>query len=122
MSATTRKAGKRSQNGAVPATQTGSVGEAGEVLTLTEAAAYLRVGDDEVLRLANLHELPGRQIGGEWRFLKAGLQDWLRTPPLRSGKEALLALAGAWQHDPDVEQIVREAHRRRGRPAAERDE
>jgi excisionase family DNA binding protein len=122
MSATTRKAGKRSQNGAVPAIQTGSAGESSEVLTLSEAAAYLRVADDEVLRLANLQELPGRQIGGEWRFLKAGLQDWLRTPPPRSGKDALLALAGAWQDDPDVEPIVRDALQRRGRPVAERDE
>src|SRR5689334_14911908 len=122
MSATTRTAGKRSPSDSMHATTTGAEGGPNEVLTLSEAAAYLRVADEEVLRLASLHELPGRQIGGEWRFLKAGLQDWLRTPPPRSGKEALLALAGAWQDDPDVEQIVRDAHRRRGRAVTDREE
>jgi excisionase family DNA binding protein len=119
MSAISRKSGKRSQSVSIP---TSAVGSAGEVLTLSEAAAYLRVGADEVLRLATLHELPGRPIGGEWRFLKAALQDWLRTPPRKSDKEALLALAGAWKDDADVEQMVRNAHKRRGRPGAERDE
>jgi len=42
-----------------------------------------------------------------------------RTSARKSGKEAFLALAGAWKDDPDIEEIVREAHRRRGRPIAE---
>jgi len=87
-----------------------------DVLTLSEAAAYLRVAEGDVLRQAQMQDLPGRQIGNEWRFLRAGLQDWLRTFGRKSGKEALLALAGAWKDDPDIEEIVREAHRRRGRP------
>jgi excisionase family DNA binding protein len=90
-----------------------------DVLTLSEAATYLRVAEADVLRLANLNELPGRRIGGGWRFLKAGLQDWLRTPPKKTGKEALLALAGAWKDDPDIEEIVRQAHQRRGRQVSE---
>jgi hypothetical protein len=120
MSATSRQAGKRSQNGPVHAIPTGPT--APEVLTLSEAALYLRSAEEEVLRLANLHELAGREIGGEWRFLKASLQDWLRTPPRRLGKEAFLALAGAWRDDSDVEPLVRDAHQRRGRPRAEREE
>lgn len=91
-----------------------------EVLTLREAAAYLRVAEEDVLRLAQVQDLPGRQIRNEWRFLKAGLQDWLRTPRRPSGKEALLALAGAWEDDPDIDDIVQEAQRRRGRQDAER--
>ena len=58
-------------------------------------------------------------ISSEWRFLKAALQDWLRAPARKSGKQALLALAGAWKDDPDIEEIVRQAQRRRGRPSAE---
>jgi excisionase family DNA binding protein len=114
MSATKGKPGNRSRNGPVP-----EAGLVDEVLTLSEAAAYLRVAEEDVLRLANLQEVPGRRIGTEWRFLKAGLRDWLRTPSRRTGKEALLALAGVWKDDPDIEEIVREAHRRRGRPLAE---
>jgi excisionase family DNA binding protein len=90
-----------------------------EVLSLSEAAAYMRVAEEDVLRLAHLQELPGCQIGNEWGFLKAGLQDWFRTPARKSGKDALLAVAGTWKDDPDIEEIVQQAHRRRGRPIAE---
>jgi excisionase family DNA binding protein len=119
MSATPRKSGKHSPDGSLSAKATHVVGDANEVLTLSEAAAYLRVAEEEVLRLATAQELPGRRIGGDWRFLKGGLQDWLRAASRRSGKDAVLALAGAWHDDPDVEQMVRQAHRRRGRPVAD---
>jgi excisionase family DNA binding protein len=55
----------RSNNGTPPSR---------DVLTLAEAAASLRVADDEVLRTIAAQGLPGRQFGTEWRFLKAGLQ------------------------------------------------
>ena len=63
--------------------------------------------------------MSSKPFTNEWRFLKMGLQDWLRTPVRQSGKDALLALAGAWKDDPDIDAIVREAHRRRGRPIPE---
>src|SRR5437016_1716786 len=40
-----------------------------EILTLPEAAAYLRVGEQDVLRMVHDQGLPGRQVGTEWRFL-----------------------------------------------------
>jgi excisionase family DNA binding protein len=120
MSATKSKAGSRPQIRSIPGgTGTESVDQSIEVLTLSEAAAYLRVSAKDVLRLANRRELPGRQIGKEWRFLKAALRDWLRPTEQVSGKEAFLAFAGAWKDDPDIEEIVRDAHRRRGRPMME---
>jgi excisionase family DNA binding protein len=122
MPSTKRKPGNQRQNGSVPETSNSFVDPSIEVLTVSEAAAYLRVAVEEVLSLAQRHELPGRQIGSEWRFLKAGLQDWLRTSTQRSGKEAMLALAGVWKGDPDIESIVQEAHRRRGRPIPENEE
>jgi excisionase family DNA binding protein len=115
MPATKGQGGKGPQNGPVAGTGQEFVDRSDEVLTLSEAAAYLRLAEADVVRLAHLQELPGRQIGNEWRFLKAGLQDWLRTPSRKSGREAFLALAGAWKDDPDIEAIVREAYRRRGR-------
>ena len=115
----TSKVGKRPQNGSIPVATSGSLSESIDVLNLSEAATYLRVAEADVLRLANLQELPGRQLSGEWRFLKAGVQDWLRTPPRKSGKDALLALASVWKDDPDIDEIVRQAHRRRGRPDSE---
>jgi excisionase family DNA binding protein len=93
-----------------------------EVLTLAEAAAFLRVPEEEVLRLVGPGGLPGRLIGSEWRFSKAAILEWLRTPPPKSSKEAFLALAGAWKDDPDLDKIVREAYRQRGRPITEEGE
>lgn len=48
-----------------------------EVLTLSELAAYLRVPDKAVLELVAKDALPGQLIGGEWRFLKRAVIEWL---------------------------------------------
>jgi excisionase family DNA binding protein len=90
-----------------------------EVLTLAEAAAYLRVPEPEVVRMVGPRGLPGRLLGTEWRFSKTALDQWLRTPPAPSTRESLLALTGVWKDDPDVEEMLQEIHRRRGRPMTE---
>jgi excisionase family DNA binding protein len=79
---------------------------------LKEAAAYLRVPETEVLRLATQGELPGRKIAGEWRFLKAALQDWLRgTNPTAFWKTHVGALKG----DPYLDQMLDDIYAARGR-------
>jgi excisionase family DNA binding protein len=91
-----------------------------EVLTLADAAAYLRLSEADVRRLVQEQDLPARQLGTEWRFLKAAIDDWLRTGPgPRANKEAWMALAGAWKGDPLVEEELKGIYRRRGRPMAE---
>lgn len=92
-------------------------GPADEVLTLAEAAAYLRLPEKDVIAAASTQGLPGRLVGGEWRFLKTSLQQWLSVsqPTTEMRKAAQIALAGSWKDDPDIEQIVEEAMRRRGR-------
>jgi excisionase family DNA binding protein len=96
-------------------------GPTGEVLTLSEAAAYLRLPEADVLRLVDEQALPARRLGSEWRFLKAAIQDWLRTgtTPPQSNKEAWMELAGVWKDDPYVEEELKEIYRRRGRPMTE---
>jgi hypothetical protein len=91
------------------------------VLTLAEAAAYLRLPEAEVVGLVRAQGLPGRYIAGEWRFLKAAIQHWLATasPTWETRKAAILELAGKYKDDPDLETIVEEAYRRRGRPIAD---
>jgi excisionase family DNA binding protein len=49
-----------------------------EVLTLEEAAAYLRVSEEELKDLVERREAPAQKIGGKWRLLKRALTDWLR--------------------------------------------
>ena|SRR5579862_6062496 len=90
-----------------------------EVLTLAEAAVYLRLSEDEVERLVWSERLPGRQIGKEWRFLKTALQDWLQMPSRKGTKAALLAMAGKYKDDPFLDEIVREAYRQRRLSVAE---
>lgn len=96
-------------------------GPVGEVLTLAEAAAYLRLSEAETVRLVHSQGLPGRHSGSEWRFLKAAIQQWLSTglPTQQSRKEAQLALAGKYKDDPDLMRICEEAYRQRGRPVAD---
>lgn len=88
-----------------------------EVLTLAEAAAYLRVTESEVLRMVHEQCLPGRQVQDDWRFLKTALQDWLRSPPCK--KESLLAQIGAFKDDPHLEEMLQEIYKQRGRSETE---
>jgi excisionase family DNA binding protein len=91
-------------------------GPATEVMTLPEAAAYLRLSEPEVLRLIDEQALPARRLGKELRFLKSAIQQWLSAPtPLEPGKTAQMAVAGSWKDDPLVEQELIDALRRRGR-------
>ena len=48
-----------------------------EVLTLAQAAELLQVEEDTVRELAEAGELPGRDVGGEWRFSRDALLAWL---------------------------------------------
>ncbi len=52
-----------------------------EIMTPREAAEYLSIHVRTVYRLAKNGEIPGRKIGGSWRFKKEALDQWL------SGKE-----------------------------------
>lgn len=60
--------------------ESGTALRLGEVLTLAEAAEYLRVDEQTLAKLAAKHRIPAQKIGEEWRFLKKALDDWLRYP------------------------------------------
>lgn len=47
-------------------------------MTLAELAAHIGMDAREVRRLAERGVLPGRLIGGEWRFNRAQMLDWLQ--------------------------------------------
>lgn len=48
-----------------------------EVLTAEEVAELLQVDASTVLELSAAGELPGRKLGGEWRFARAAVLKWL---------------------------------------------
>jgi excisionase family DNA binding protein len=91
--------------------------ERAEVLTLAEAAAYLRVGEATILQAVHEQGLPARQLGADWRFLKSALQDWLGLCPRKN--QSLLAHLGGVRDDPYLEEMLTEIYQRRGRPETE---
>lgn len=42
-----------------------------------ELATYLHLTPDQVLKLAERSKLPGRKVGGQWRFSQAEVHHWL---------------------------------------------
>ncbi len=88
----------------------------GEVLTLGEAAAYLRVAEVEVLRLVRERGLPGRSVADDWRFLKPAIAAWLAVPEAKDHGDFWQTHFGALKDDPYLDGIVLQAYRQRGRP------
>src|SRR5262245_16821318 len=54
--------------------------DAPEVLTAAQAAQFLQIEEGEVIEMAEKGKLPGRRLGGGWRFSRAALVAWLSTP------------------------------------------
>ncbi len=52
--------------------------ETGEIFTLDEVAAYLKVGKRTVYRLAAAKKIPAFKVGGSWRFLRVDIDNWIR--------------------------------------------
>lgn len=50
----------------------------GELLTLDELAAFLKVSRDTVYRMAQTGKLPAVKVGNQWRFAQAEVMAWLK--------------------------------------------
>src|SRR5439155_6297464 len=48
-----------------------------EILTPAQLAGLLQVEEETVIELAKRRELPGRKVGGEWRFSREAILAWL---------------------------------------------
>jgi hypothetical protein len=57
-----------------------------ENMTLTEAAAWLRVSEEGLKADAVAGRIPARQVAGEWRFNKAVLLTWFAESELNRPK------------------------------------
>jgi excisionase family DNA binding protein len=102
---------------ATPSAASNGISDTPEVLTLQEAAAYLRVPADAVLRMIDAEGLPGRRFGTDWRFYKVALQAWLGAGRPRRG---LVHHIGRIENDPYALEMIREIYARRRRPETER--
>ena len=47
------------------------------MMTLTEAAKYVKLHRNTVYKLVKLGQLPGRKVGHQWRFDQATLDAWV---------------------------------------------
>jgi len=50
-----------------------------EILTLQEAADFLKVGRNAMSKMVNEGKIPGKKVGREWRFSKQALIEWLKN-------------------------------------------
>jgi excisionase family DNA binding protein len=50
-----------------------------EVMTSAQAAEFMQIEEAAVIELAAAGTLPGRRLGGGWRFSRAALLAWLAT-------------------------------------------
>ena len=66
-----------------------------EDFDIDRLAAYLHMMPAAVLKLAERGKLPGRRVGGEWRFSAAEIHHWLEDRIGLSDDEALVQMEGA---------------------------
>jgi len=50
-----------------------------DILTIEEAAEYLRLGKRSVYKLAKSGKLPAKMVLNKWRFEREALKEWIRT-------------------------------------------
>jgi hypothetical protein len=80
------------------------------VLTLPEAASVLRVEEPALADLASQGLVPAQKIGGEWRFLKGALVQWLYYGARYQELVPVLLLGHLASHLPDKLLALFEKH------------
>ena len=82
-----------------------------DVLTMKEAAAWLRLSERSLYDLARSRRLPAAQLGGKWLFPRAQLESWLAAqadgPDVAHRLDPPPILAGS--HDPLLDWAVRQS-------------
>lgn len=61
-----------------------------EIMTLTEAAAFLRLNPRTLYTLAQRGEIPAQKLGNRWRFSRSVLLSWIKdghVPTARGTEE-----------------------------------
>ena len=48
-----------------------------EILTIEEAADYLKIGKRSIYKLAKDGKIPGKKVLNKWRFEKDSLRGWV---------------------------------------------
>ncbi len=48
-----------------------------DIMTIRELAAYLKMAEKTLYRLAADNGIPGFKVGGSWRFRKSEIDKWI---------------------------------------------
>jgi excisionase family DNA binding protein len=55
----------------------------GDVLTIEELAAYLKIPKSTLYKLVREGKIPSQKIGRHWRFRKGAIEHWLEDRHVR---------------------------------------
>jgi excisionase family DNA binding protein len=54
----------------------------GVILTIGEVAAYLKLAERTIYRLAAAKKMASFKIGGSWRFSRLDIDNWIKQQPM----------------------------------------
>ena len=60
----------------------------GEILTIKQVAAYLKVTERTIYRLAAAKKIPAFKVGGTWRFSSADIDVWIKQQSTENFNDA----------------------------------
>jgi excisionase family DNA binding protein len=89
------------------------------ILTLEEAAEYLRLSQTVIAQQASAGNIPGQYIDNNWRFSKSAIDDWLKV---RNPRSVLLRQAGALADDATLVELQKEIDSARHKSTIEFDD
>jgi PTS system nitrogen regulatory IIA component len=75
-----------------------------EDFDLPSLATYLHLTPQQVTRLADRGKIPGRKVGGQWRFAPADIHHWLEARIGLSDDEELLHMENVLQRSAPADQ------------------
>jgi PTS system nitrogen regulatory IIA component len=79
-----------------------------EMMDMEQLAAYLQRDVREVGKLASRGHLPGHKVGGQWRFARAEINQWLEKEMRGYSEKQLAALETAGARGGDREPLLAE--------------
>lgn len=78
------------------------------LLTLSEVARYLKVAGKTIMRMLRRNEIPAVKVAGQWRFVRAALDEWLMSGMRGVRPDALVALREPAQAPYPLSRLVKE--------------
>jgi PTS system nitrogen regulatory IIA component len=77
-----------------------------DMMDLTQLATYLQRDVREVSKLASRGHLPGHKVGGEWRFARAEINQWLESQLPGYTEQQLTALETRGHREVEEEGLI----------------